>query len=95
MTKRTHRIQYEAHGTWGEHTLRFTGVDQASLAGAKVTVYIDIAALDPEERYNLGRSLSDWANRLTDRALGAMADEAQMALFAAHTAELNRFAPPR
>lgn len=94
MAKRTHRLKYEQHGTWGESTLRFTGSDEASLAGSKVTVYIDTSSLSSEERYNMGKALMHWAERHVNRALGEMADEAQMALFAAHTMELNRFAPP-
>lgn len=86
--------KYESHSGVTTKALRLTFTDMRAVSGGPTTLHLYVDELDADTRYNLARSLVDWATRVEGEALGEIHKASQLALFEEHTAELNRFAPP-
>lgn len=85
--------KYEGHSGVTTRALRITFTDMRATSGGPTTLHLYVDELDADTRYNLGRSLIEWAVRVEREALAEIAADSQLALFEEHTNELNRFAP--
>lgn len=86
--------KYESHSGVSTRALRLTYTDMRATSSGPTTLHLYVDELDADTRYNLARSLVDWAVRVEREALNEIHESSQLALFEEHTVELNRFAPP-
>lgn len=83
MTTQRHRtaIIPQEWSTASLEKLTFRGPNALAIAGRHAMVQLELAAMPPEERYALARTLGRWCERAERQALADIEAEAQAPLF--------------